>query len=107
MFPDLCSWQHALGGCSAEGHQGADAEGEAVVQQGRDTSWLFPRQLALSLIWVLLQIIQLEAAAQQQVQELSLRQNTQKELITYYTLKSPAGKKLIQQSLEYIGALFS
>lgn len=58
---------------SPEGDQGADAEGEAVVEQGGVAARQRAPGVLAGLLRVLLQVTQLEAAAQQQVQELRLQ----------------------------------
>lgn len=70
--PDLCPRQESEKRGPSEGHQGADAEREAVVEQGGAALGRRARGAVLSLLRVLLQVGQLEAAAQQQVQELGL-----------------------------------
>lgn len=70
--PDLCPRQEPKKRGPSEGHQGADAEREAVVEQGGAALGRRARGADLSLLGVLVQVGQLEAAAQQQVQELGL-----------------------------------
>lgn len=73
---NLQARQQPSKGGSSEGHQGADAEREAVVEQGGVSLRGWTSRVLLSFLRVLLHVAQLEAAAKQQVQELGLRWNS-------------------------------
>lgn len=72
--PNLGSWQQPLERGSPEGHQRADTEWEAVVEQGGVAARGGAGLDFLGLLRVLLQVGQLETAAQQQVQEVGLQE---------------------------------
>lgn len=73
-IPNLSPWQQPSKRGSSEGHQGADTERETVVQQRRIATRRRTSRVFLGLLWVLVQIRQLETAAKQQVQELGLKE---------------------------------
>lgn len=70
---NLDAWQESLKRRPPEGHQRTDTEREAVVEERGVTTRSRTCRLILHLLWMLLQVGQLEAAAQQQVQELGLK----------------------------------
>lgn len=70
---DLRAEHQPAKGSSSERHQGANTERKAVVEKRRVTSRRRTGRNFLGFVWVLLQVRQLETAAQQKVQELGLK----------------------------------
>jgi len=73
LHPDLGPGEQSHEGGPSEGDQGANAEREAVVEQGGVPAGQGPDGVLRGLLRMLLQVEQLEAAAEQQVQELRLQ----------------------------------
>lgn len=81
--PNLSPWQQPSKGGSSEGHQGADTERETVVQQRRISTRHGTSRVFLGLLWVPVQVRQLETAAKQQVQELCLKEDKPSRVRTF------------------------
>lgn len=91
--PDLGPRQEAEERGSSEGHQGADAQGEPVVEEGGVGMGRRGGRAFLAFFRVLLQVGQLEAAAEQQVEELRLW-GREAPLGSTYAEQTPSKKKI-------------